>query len=443
MRLSSAGPGFLARIPRPQPVSSSSYMMSRHLHYVLFNACEDAETSLQGTAECVRRNGKSVLQALKYLMWGPTAEERESAVGKSGLFAGRMFQRYLKADPYLIGEDWPRSVLRFPDHEHEKTHSFAITMQKAEVTGPCSHFSIAHGTALDAGAATPSWVPIKGSSSASVVDEQQCCALCVYHQQCQAWQLTEPGFCRLLMPTAASRGRIPLAHDQYSQVGLLIGPPASHRASSSRDASSRAGSGGGAPSNSADSAAASAGEGDGGNSVRGDGGGGNDGGDGGARGGARSTGGDSPAPRQGTGADGFPGGQEEARDSSGVAGASAGGVDQGTLGVSGGDVVTAGGGEGAAGSQGDSDGEGDDQGCLWVQSVGNAADQEHAGFAHSRQECVALVTERCPDASMARWVVSSFLPRHSSLPPPPSSLSGSLEVPPVAVVHSEFDASSG
>jgi hypothetical protein len=85
--------------------------MSRHLHYELFGACKDAEISLEGTAACVRRNGVSVEHALQYLMWGPTAEERADAVGKNGLFAGRMFQRYLKADPYLIGEDWPRSIL--------------------------------------------------------------------------------------------------------------------------------------------------------------------------------------------------------------------------------------------------------------------------------------------------------------------------------------------
>jgi len=30
-----AGPGFLAHIPRPEPKSASSYLMNRHLHYVL------------------------------------------------------------------------------------------------------------------------------------------------------------------------------------------------------------------------------------------------------------------------------------------------------------------------------------------------------------------------------------------------------------------------
>ena len=82
MRVSSAGPGFLARIPRPQPVFSSGYTMSRHLHWALMSACEDQNTSLEGTADCVRRNGRSVQQALTYLMWGPTAREREAAVGK-------------------------------------------------------------------------------------------------------------------------------------------------------------------------------------------------------------------------------------------------------------------------------------------------------------------------------------------------------------------------
>jgi hypothetical protein len=223
MRVSSAGPGFLARIPLPKPISSSSYLMSRHLHFVLFGACKDANTSLEGTAECVSKNGVSVQKAMQYLMWGPTAKEREEAVGKNGVFAGRMFQRYLKADPYLIGEDWPRSVLRFPDHEVPttvKTHAVNISKPDNEA-GACARFSVAQAASPDTSASN-SWAPIQGSNSASMLTKDQCCALCLFHAECKAWQLEEEGgFCRLMKLTPSSRGRMPLSYDQYSQVGLL------------------------------------------------------------------------------------------------------------------------------------------------------------------------------------------------------------------------------
>ena len=47
--------------------------------------------------------------------------------------------------------------------------------------------------------------------------------------------------------------------------------------------------------------------------------------------------------------------------------------------------------------------------CAWIQSEGTKADQERVGFAHSRVECIALVKERCPDASVARCgIIDSF-----------------------------------
>jgi hypothetical protein len=160
---------------------------------------------------------------MQYLMWGPTAKEREEAVGNNGLFAGRMFQRYLKADPYFIGEDWPRSVLRFPDHEVPatvKTHAVNISKPHNEA-GACARFSVAQAASLDTSASN-SWAPIKGSNSASMLTKDQCCALCLFHAECKAWQLEEErGFCRLMQPTTSSRGRMPLSYDQYSQVGLL------------------------------------------------------------------------------------------------------------------------------------------------------------------------------------------------------------------------------
>ena len=119
MRVSSAGPGFLARLPPPQPVFTSGYTMSRHLHYALMSACADATTSLEGAAACVRQHGQSVQKALQYLLYGPTVAERKAAREPNGVFADRTFQRYLQSDAYLIGEDWPRSVIRFPDHNQD------------------------------------------------------------------------------------------------------------------------------------------------------------------------------------------------------------------------------------------------------------------------------------------------------------------------------------
>ena len=146
-----------------------------------------------------------------------------------------MFQRYLKSDPYLIGEDWPRSVLRFPDYNDSGSDASTSAVQAqstsqdaaAEETleGACARFSVTDKAKVDMSHSTR-WAPITAASStASGVSEAQCCALCLIHAQCQAWQLEDPGFCRLLQALPA-RGRIPqplLKADRYSKVGLLSG----------------------------------------------------------------------------------------------------------------------------------------------------------------------------------------------------------------------------
>ena len=229
MRVSSAGPGFLARLPPPRPVFTSGYTMSRHLHYALMSACADATTSLEGAAACVRQHGQSVQKALQYLLYGPTVAERKAAREPNGVFADRTFQRYLQSDAYLIGEDWPRSVLRFPDHNQDAnaagdtsaTAKVTAAPETAEEAEACARFSIASGQAIDMRSGAP-LAPITGSNSASGVGRAQCCSVCLLHAECEAFQLEEPGgFCRLLQRTGSSRGRIPLVPDQYSQVGVL------------------------------------------------------------------------------------------------------------------------------------------------------------------------------------------------------------------------------
>ena len=229
MRVSSAGPGFLARLPPPRPVFTSGYTMSRHLHYALMSACADATTSLEGAAACVRQHGQSVQKALQYLLYGPTVAERKAARQPNGVFADRTFQRYLQSDAYLIGEDWPRSVIRFPDHNQDAnaaadtsaTAKNTAAPETAEEAEACARFSIASGQAIDMRSGAP-WAPITSSNSASGVGRAQCCSVCLLHAECEAFQLEEPGgFCRLLQRTGSSRGRIPLVPDQYSQVGVL------------------------------------------------------------------------------------------------------------------------------------------------------------------------------------------------------------------------------
>ena len=229
MRVSSAGPGFLARLPPPRPVFTSGYTMSRHLHYALMSACADATTSLEGAAACVRQHGQSVQKALQYLLYGPTVAERKAARQPNGVFADRTFQRYLQSDAYLIGEDWPRSVIRFPDHNQDAnaaadtsaTAKNTAAPETAEEAEACARFSIASGQAIDMRSGAP-WAPITSSNSASGVGRAQCCSVCLLHAECEAFQLEEPGgFCRLLQHTGSSRGRIPLVPDQYSQVGVL------------------------------------------------------------------------------------------------------------------------------------------------------------------------------------------------------------------------------
>ena len=229
MRVSSAGPGFLARLPPPRPVFTSGYTMSRHLHYALMSACADATTSLEGAAACVRQHGQSVQKALQYLLYGPTVAERKAAREPNGVFADRTFQRYLQSDAYLIGEDWPRSVIRFPDHNQDAnaaadtsaTAKNTAAPETAEEAEACARFSIASGQAIDMRSGAP-WAPITSSNSASGVGRAQCCSVCLLHAECEAFQLEEPGgFCRLLQHTGSSRGRIPLVPDQYSQVGVL------------------------------------------------------------------------------------------------------------------------------------------------------------------------------------------------------------------------------
>ena len=229
MRVSSAGPGFLARLPPPRPVFTSGYTMSRHLHYALMSACADATTSLEGAAACVRQHGQSVQKALQYLLYGPTVAERKAAREPNGVFADRTFQRYLQSDAYLIGEDWPRSVIRFPDHNQDAnaaadtsaTAKNTAAPETAEEAEACARFFIASGQAIDMRSGAP-WAPITSSNSASGVGRAQCCSVCLLHAECEAFQLEEPGgFCRLLQHTGSSRGRIPLVPDQYSQVGVL------------------------------------------------------------------------------------------------------------------------------------------------------------------------------------------------------------------------------
>mmetsp|Transcript_56478 Transcript_56478/g.148898 ORF Transcript_56478/g.148898 Transcript_56478/m.148898 type:complete len:125 (+) Transcript_56478:163-537(+) len=73
---------------------------------------------MEAAAACVRRHGRTVEGALQFVKEGPDAQERRADEGS--VFAGRMFQRYLKANTYFLGDDWPRSVLRFPSRAQQQ-----------------------------------------------------------------------------------------------------------------------------------------------------------------------------------------------------------------------------------------------------------------------------------------------------------------------------------
>ncbi len=60
--------------------------------------------------------------------------------------------------------------------------------------------------------------------------QEQCCSLCLFHPECQAWELETGGFCRLLQTTAGPG--LALSANDYTLVGILKSHVSDARASS-------------------------------------------------------------------------------------------------------------------------------------------------------------------------------------------------------------------
>ncbi|EKX46092.1 hypothetical protein GUITHDRAFT_138566 [Guillardia theta CCMP2712] len=149
---------------------------------------------------------------LPYLRLGPDAEERKFALGKSGIFAGRMFQRYLKSDPYVLGEDWPRSQLDLGPKSKPFAIPSHVTMNDSVQIGACSSFSVQKDVAPLPNDA----VPITGSSRAFLVSQEECCKLCLDAKECKAWSYRQES-CLLLRQL----GEDSLTSSDGNDVGFL------------------------------------------------------------------------------------------------------------------------------------------------------------------------------------------------------------------------------
>ncbi len=114
---SSAGPGWLASYMGQLRPTTGKYM-NMHLHRLLMEACISSTMDFDDAKRCMATNGRSAEAALKFLRDIPNIRIDNSKSATAQYIYG--------SDPYLLGEDWPRStvsvndVVRRPYHRHPR-----------------------------------------------------------------------------------------------------------------------------------------------------------------------------------------------------------------------------------------------------------------------------------------------------------------------------------
>jgi hypothetical protein len=100
LEYSSAGPGWLGYyMGRLKPTTGKK--MNMHLHRLLFEACQSSTMDFTDAKNCMTTHGRSARAALDFLRDIPNIHIDNSKSETAHYVYG--------SDPYLLGEDWPRS----------------------------------------------------------------------------------------------------------------------------------------------------------------------------------------------------------------------------------------------------------------------------------------------------------------------------------------------
>ena len=102
---SSAGPGWLGRY-NGQLKATTGEKMNMHLHRLLFEACQSSTMDFNDAEECVASHGTAAA-AMQFLRDIPNIKIDNSKSETAQYIYG--------SDPYLLGEDWPRSNVSVAD----------------------------------------------------------------------------------------------------------------------------------------------------------------------------------------------------------------------------------------------------------------------------------------------------------------------------------------
>ena len=103
---SSAGPGWLASYMGQLRPTTGKYM-NKHLHRLLMEACSSSTMDFDDAKSCLAAHGRSAESALKFLRDIPDIRIDNSKSATAHYIYG--------SDPYLLGEDWPRSTVSVHD----------------------------------------------------------------------------------------------------------------------------------------------------------------------------------------------------------------------------------------------------------------------------------------------------------------------------------------
>ena len=106
VEFSSAGPGWLSQY-MGQHTATTGQKMNMHLHRLLFEACHSATMDFEDAKRCIATHGRSAAEALRFLRDIPTIHLDNSKSETAQYIYG--------SDPYLLGEDWPRSTVTAND----------------------------------------------------------------------------------------------------------------------------------------------------------------------------------------------------------------------------------------------------------------------------------------------------------------------------------------
>jgi len=106
LEYSSAGPGWLGYY-MGQLTPTTGKKMNMHLHRLLFEACESSTMDFSDAKNCMATHGRSARAAMDFLRDIPDIRIDNSKSETAHYVYG--------SDPYLLGEDWPRSSVSVSD----------------------------------------------------------------------------------------------------------------------------------------------------------------------------------------------------------------------------------------------------------------------------------------------------------------------------------------